>query len=234
MLLFPYRLQRELESCKASTGDMICQQLSEEQDELQRQYYHKQMKQRMTDKKFDTQHSTASSSRSSGHYNPYTLRYIPAPNSEEPPTSAMDSKPYGTEMEKLTNVGDDDSATGWGMEVDEDDITFSDNEVFQEAVTVKVQKSASKKQLPPSNFTKLPSVTTSNRDFKRASSSVSNQQSTTCTSKQSTVTKKPTAASGSKVPHLLEPSVNSILQPQQVPKSRGISNFRSAGAQDSE
>ncbi len=233
MLLFPYRLQRELESCKGSTGDMICQQLSEEQDELQRQYYHKQMKQRMTDKKFDTQHSTASSSRSSGHYNPYTLRYIPAPNSEEPPTSAMDSKPYGTEMDKLTNVGDDDSATGWGMEVDEDDITFSDNEVFQEAVTVKVQKSASKKQLPPSNFTKLPSVTTSNRDFKRASSSVSNQQSTT-TTKQSTVTKEPTAASGSKVPRLLEPSVNSILQPQQVPKSRGISNFRSAGAQDSE
>ncbi len=222
---FP-RLQRELESCKVSTGDMICQQLSEEQDELQRQYYHKQMKQQMTDKKFDTQHSTASSSRSSGHYNPYTLRYIPAPNPEEPPTSTMDT---------MTNVGDDDITTGWGMEVDEDDITLSDSEVFQEAinVTAKVQKSAAKKQLPPSNFTKLPSVITSNSDFKRASSSVSNQQSTT-TTKQSTVAKRPTAASGSKVTSFpLRNSVNSP-QPEQMPKSRGISNFRPAGAQDSE
>lgn len=78
-----YRLQRELESCKESTEEMTCKRLTEELEELQRQCYHKQMRKQLSNhsKPKEGPSHSASLSLRSGHYNPYTHQYVPAPNS---------------------------------------------------------------------------------------------------------------------------------------------------------
>ncbi len=126
----------------------------------------------------DPQHATAGSSRSSGHYNPYTLRYVPAPN---PPPLTMDAKPKnpGTNTDDPINTGDR-TDTDWTINLNEDDdIIFSEDD-FPDFEAKSVQKVSTGKQLPSSNFhlsAKPHLVASSSNEF-RPSSLLCNQPPT--------------------------------------------------------
>ena len=93
--VYAYRLQKELDSCKECHEEATCQALTKELEDLQRQCYHKQMRQQLgmhgRDKRDDAQTSrsdggrrgmgrSGSFTRRPGHYNPYTHQYVPAPS----------------------------------------------------------------------------------------------------------------------------------------------------------
>ena len=74
-----YRLQKELESCKACPEEAELKAAKQQLKELQQQCYHHQMRQQLNRQKSSTQNKSIDSSRRPGHYNPYTCQYVPAP-----------------------------------------------------------------------------------------------------------------------------------------------------------
>lgn len=235
-----FRLQKELESCKGSTGEILCKQLSKELDVLQRQFYHKQMKQQLARNSKNPQQPTANSKFcKSGHYNPYTLRYVPAPQQKNQSAVSISDKPDFMEVpnDHESDVGDDE--VGWGMEVDEFDITFSDAD-FQESTSGKAEIS-NKKQLPPSNF-----HTTSRSSFKNP---LGNDFMQAC-SFLSTSTTGNVEISSKMHPKINDTETSIHTQrkwenrfttstldspePQQVRKRQGVSIFKTAVTKDSE
>ncbi len=132
------------------------------------------MNQQLIDKKADSQHPTAGSSRTSGHYNPYTLRYVPAPN---PTTSVIDPKTHGINSEDSSNTVD--STVEWSMDVNEDDLVFSDDDFLESGIEI-LPKASTTKQLPTSIFhsnTKPPTVSSGSSEFRPSSTPLFNQLS---------------------------------------------------------
>ena len=92
---------------------MTCKRLSEELEELQRQCYHNQMRKQLSNhsKLKEGPSRPASSSLRSGHYNPYTHQYVPAPNSgrgsRAKSSSLRHSSRYSSKIsEELDNLSD--------------------------------------------------------------------------------------------------------------------------------
>ena len=126
--------------------------------------------------------SVACSSRKSGHYNPYTLKYVPAPNNEEPPLSSVDTNEDCTDSHAVVDLGegesdsnDGDSIPDWDVDIDEDDSFLAEyNDQPEFNIRGDSQGKSSSKQLPPSNFCAIAnkstaSASTSCSEFTQAS-----------------------------------------------------------------
>lgn len=77
--MYTCRLQRELESCKACPEEAECEAAHRQLRELQQKCYHHQMKRQLDRQKNGVQNKSLDLGRQSGHYNPYTCQYVPAP-----------------------------------------------------------------------------------------------------------------------------------------------------------
>ena len=135
-----YRLQKELETCKDCPEEVTCESLTKELEELQKQCYHKQMRQHLslqnTSKKI--QGGSNSFQRQTGHYNPYTHQYVPAPNaakSQPRHTKAgsmqTTSMALGSSLQHSNRQDVDvdidfewsaEDEQEWGMELDENEL----------------------------------------------------------------------------------------------------------------
>ena len=129
--------------------------------------------------------SVVCSARKSGHYNPYTLRYVPAPNNEEPPLSSVDMNEDSTDSHVVVGPGDGgsdsndgDSIPEWDMDIDEDDsflAEYKDQQELNTCLRGDSQGISWSKQLPPSNFCAIAnkstaSASTSCSEFTQAGS----------------------------------------------------------------
>ena len=144
-----------MESCKACPEEAELKAAKKQLKELQQQCYHHQMRQQLNQQKNSTQNKSVDSGRRSGHYNPYTCQYIPAPKpnslSEESwgsrsiadtqqQRSAQEKEPEEDDMKLVDDewliTGDeeylDDEDDNWDMESVrdeiEDDIILTDSD----------------------------------------------------------------------------------------------------------
>ena len=127
VFLVPPRLQHELEACRDCPEELTCQALTRELEELQRQCYHKNMKQQLSLRRRGCSSSDSGNGSSSdgggggdtrkkrgatlshqraGHYNPYTCQYVPAPN-------ACDSDTRGSFTAQTSSGLSREEGEGW-------------------------------------------------------------------------------------------------------------------------
>ena len=205
------------------------------------------MRQQLLAKKGAHSSSSAHSSHKSGHYNPYTLQYVPAPSNEQlqPSISTNEGVHVGDGRDYESESNDGDSIPGWDMEIDEDDSFFAEYKDQQELGTRDYREEKSTAiHFPPSNFCLTTNKSASasmlpNSDFMQASSVVNKRASyvpTISTSRSKSISSSrkcaATNAHQKKNKNLSAPPLDSP-EPQLMRKRQGESIVKATVPQES-